>query len=79
MGIKKILNLFSKSSDKINENSKVIHANTIKMKTHRNQKTSADKDDWANTSGLYRKLSVPQKKYVDKISKILDQEDLDNF
>jgi len=71
------VDLFKKDSGKVTRKSKVSHSNSPKLKSHKNPKNNDDKKDWSNRSGGYHKLSDPQKKYVDKISKILEQEDED--
>jgi hypothetical protein len=74
MGIKKILNLFKKSPSNTTTKSNISNSSSVKMKSRRD--TSADKktDDWANRSGIYHKLSDEQKKYLEKVSKIIDDE-----
>jgi len=77
MNLNKILYIISKgSSDSVSGKSQVAHTNSSKMTCHRKTRNRHDnKDDWANNSGFYRKLSDRQKQYVDKISDILDLED----
>jgi hypothetical protein len=77
MGIKKIVDLFKKDSSKVSRKSKVSTSKSPKMKSHKDQKANEDKSDWANRSGVYKKLSDQQKKYLDKVNKLLDQEDED--
>jgi hypothetical protein len=65
-------------SNNVNARSIITHANSSKMtsrKAHGDRECK--KDDWANRSGLYHKLSDHQKEYLDKITRILNQEDLD--
>jgi len=75
MYLNKILYIISKASlDSVSGKSQVTHTNSSKMTCHRNTRNSHDnKDDWANRSGFYSKLSDRQKQYVDKISDILDR------
>jgi hypothetical protein len=77
MGLKKLLNLL-KGSDKPTGKSKVTSSGNSKMKSHKKAKPGKNTvNDWASRSGMYRKLSDPQKKKLDKIINILDKEDLD--
>jgi hypothetical protein len=78
MVIKKIVKLFKKGSSKVSGKSKVTSSGNSKMKFHK--KAKADKNaenDWASRSSMYRKMSDPQRKAMDKIINILDKEELD--
>jgi hypothetical protein len=74
MVIKKILNMLKKNPEKSAGKSKVSVSNRIKSKSSRDPKPNDQKDDWANRSGVYSKLSDGQKKYLDKLNKIIDKE-----
>ena len=64
------------SSGNVRGKSKVTHTNSSSMTSHRSTNNIHDKkNDWANSSSFYRKLSDSQKHYVDKISDILDRVD----
>jgi len=78
MGIKAIVDRIRKGPGKTEKKSSVTHADTLKMKSRRDKIKSDDKDSWANQSGIYSNLSERQKKYLEKVTKILEQEDADN-
>jgi hypothetical protein len=77
MWFQKVINLIKKSG-KASGKPKVVYLSNTKMNSRKNVKTGHDKrEEWASHSGLYRKLSEPQKKKLDQIIAILDKEDLD--
>jgi hypothetical protein len=78
MGIKEIVARIKKGSGKTEKKSSVTHSDNAKMKSRRDQRKSDDKDSWANQSGIYSNLSERQKKYLEKVNKILEQEDADS-
>jgi hypothetical protein len=78
MDLYNLLNRFSqKSSGNMNEKHKVNHLikGSKYMLPPNYKRVNDKKDDWANSSGIYLRLSDKQKRYVEKISEILDRVD----
>jgi hypothetical protein len=76
MCLKKLFSLLTKKSEKNDKQSKVVYSKNVKLDSRKiNKSVNPKKNDWANSSGLYRKLSDPQKQKLDKIIDILERED----
>lgn len=68
-----LFNRMKDGTDKGNTNSQKHNANIYKRVPNKVPKTADRKNDWANTSGIYRKLSEDKKRYIDKIINALEQ------